>query len=531
MKCNSTLWNLFALTLALTFNTLANGQAVYVDNGSSTTYSLASGDSLYIQSGVYQGKISKFDAGAKITVASGATFQPTGITNPRGILTNSGSVKLSTLSTNGGFTMYNYGSLWVTGSATLSQGIQQWTNFYGGIMKFDMGLEINKNCALLNRGTITSLGNMTVNKDASFMNNNTVKVTGNVTLNSADFSNGGKFDVSGSFTVNGTSFFTNNCRVVVGNGFTNNGSVTVFNLGLIWCPASGTSSIVTINGSATITNNGTIKSVDLTNYGNMAGSGNWYLTGHTINTGNVGINGSASDTVKIYDITRTSTSTIFDEQYKKPYPNAIFALLSPPDTTNLLSSCSPEVISNITLPVKWEYFYVNLSDNTPVLTWAAEQDPGTVFTVQRSYDAVNFTTIASINGEEGKRVYKFEDKQVNTQSRSVYYRIRAVEPTGAITLSDTRVLMFTTKAGISVQATPNPFTSQLNISYQSTTRERINIRIVSMSGAVMASKAVNVSTGYNSIAITEAASLTKGIYLVQLISENTVIATERVVKQ
>jgi hypothetical protein len=531
MKCNSTLRTLFALIFALTFNTLANSQAVYVDNGTSTNYNLASGDSLYIKSGTYTGSINKFDKDAKITVAAGATFQPGNISNPRGTLRNLGSVKMNGwFSTNGGFTVDNYGSMWFASGMSFNQGVQNWTNYYGGIMKFDMGVTINNNCVLLNRGTITSLGDITINSGASFYNNNTVNITGNFASNNSQFNNGGKFNVSGSFTLNGSTSFMNTCRLVIENGFTSN-SQLVFNLGLIWCSVTKGNSKITINSSGTISNNGTIKTVDLTNHGTIDGSGSWYLTGYTYNTGTVGVTGSTSDTVKIYDVTRTSTSTIFDLQNKTPKPNTIYTVLSAPDTVNLQPTCSPEVLTNITLPVKWEYFYVNLSDNIPVLTWAAEQDPGTVFTVQRSYDAVNFTTIASIDGEEGKKVYKFEDKQVNTQTKSVYYRIRAIEPTGAITISDTRTLMFTTKAGVSVQATPNPFTSQLNISYQSLNRERINIRIISMSGAVMASKAVNVSAGYNSIAITEAASLIKGIYLVQLISENTVIATERVVKQ
>lgn len=532
MKCNSTLRTLFALTFALTINTLANSQTVYVDNGTSTSYNLASGDSLHIKSGTYTGSINQFDQGAKITVAAGATFQPSNISNPRGSIKNLGSVKINGwFSTNGGFTVDNYGTMWFASGMSLNQGVQNWTNYYGGTIKFDMGVTINNNCVLLNRGTITSLGDIAINTGATFYNNNTVNLTGNFTTNNSIFNNGGKFNVSGSFTINGNSTFMNSCRLAIENGFTNNTKNSVFNIGLIWCSAAKGNSTFTNNGSAAISNNGTIKSVDLTNHGTIEGSGSWYLTGYTYNTGTVGVTGSTSDTVKIYDVTRTSTSTIFDLQNKTPKPNAIYTVLNAPDTVNLLPTCSPEAISNITLPVKWEYFYVSLSDDIPVLTWAAEQDPGTVFTVQRSYDAVNFTTIASIDGEEGKKVYKFEDKQVNTQTKSVYYRIRAIEPTGAITISDTRTLMFTTKAGVSVQATPNPFTSQLNISYQSVNRERINIRIINMSGAVMASKTVNVSTGYNSIAITEAASLIKGIYLVQLISENTVIATERVVKQ
>src|SRR6218665_1884567 len=104
MKCNSTLRNLFALTIALAANTLVKSQHVYVNNGTGTSYNLAAGDSLYIQSGLYTGYIGQFDQGAKITVAAGASFQPTGINNARGTVKVLGTFKINFwFGSNGGF--------------------------------------------------------------------------------------------------------------------------------------------------------------------------------------------------------------------------------------------------------------------------------------------------------------------------------------------------------------------------------------------------------------------------------------------
>lgn len=529
MKCNSTLRTLFALTVALTFNTIANSQTTYVDNGSSNSYNLASGDSLYIKTGVYQGYIGQFDNGAKITVAAGASFQPGGINNPRGRIKNLGTVKINNwFGTNGGFAVDNYGMMWFASGMQMNEGVQNWTNNYGGTLKFDAGVTINAT-NMINKGTITSAGDITLNNGSSLTNSNTIEINANFTVNSSTFTNGGKFKSNG-VTFNSGVTLNNTCRMTIEGNFTSSAQ-NIYNGGLIWCSVAKGNSKVTNYGTLTNYATGVIKSKDFYNSGTLSGSGYWYFTGYTENYGTVGTNGAGSDKMNFYDLTRTSPSTIFDVQYGNVLSSAKFTSQSAPDTTSTPASCASEAKGGTLLPVKWEYFFASLSDNTPVLTWAAEQDPGTVFHVQRSYDAVNFTTIATISSEEGKRTYKFEDKLVSAQTKSVYYRIRAVEPTGAIVFSETRTLMFATKGGVSVQATPNPFTSQLNISYQSPASSRISIRVISMSGAVMASKTVNVSTGYNSIAITEAASLIKGIYLVQLISENTVIASERVVKQ
>jgi adhesin HecA-like repeat protein len=529
MKCNSTLRNLFALTFTLTINTLVNSQTTYVDNGSNNSYNLASGDSLYIKTGVYQGYIGQFDNGARITVAAGASFQPGGINNPRGKVKNLGTVKINNwFGTNGGFTVDNYGMMWFASGMQMNEGVQNWTNNYGATLKFDAGVTINAT-NVINKGSIISTGDVTLNSGSSLTNSNSIEIAGNYTVNGSSFTNGGKFKSNG-VTFNSGTTFNNTCRMTIEGNFTSSAQ-NVFNGGLIWCSVAKGNSKITNQGTITNYAAGVIKSRDFYNSGTLSGSGNWYFTGYTENYGTVGMNGGGIDKMNFYDMTRTSSSNIFDVQYGNVLSSAKFTAQSAPDTIATPGSCSSEAKGGTLLPVKWEYFFVNLSDNTPVLTWAAEQDPGTVFTVQRSYDAANFTTIASIHSEDGKRTYKFEDKQVSAQTKSVYYRIRAVEPTGAIVFSETRTLMFATKTGVSVQVTPNPFTSQLNISYQSASSSKISIRVISMSGAVMASKTVNVSTGYNSIAITEAASLIKGIYLVQLISENAVIASERVVKQ
>lgn len=525
MHRNSTL-SLATLFVTSLFATTLTAQQTFVNNGNPATYNLQNGDSLYIASGTYTGKVIAFNTGAKITVASGATFQPEVFDNPKGSLLVYGIAKFTTLNTNDGFKYTNYGMLWTTGSVNFNGHNQTWINQFGATMRFDAGFTINNANILINKGTIIS-GSVTLNTNASLTNKYTITITGSMTTNtSTTLINEGLLQTSGSMVFNSMAGVYNVCRMVSGGGFTNN-SNSVTNNGLMWAKANNNS---TITNNGTITNTGHIKSVNLVNNSTLKGSGYFYFTGATTNYGTTGVSGITTDTLRIYDASRLNPSTIFDIQFGTVRPNTVYRNFTAPDTINNFSGCSVEMLANIPLPVKWNYFFVDLADNVPALHWSAEQDPGTIFEIQRSYDAVNYSTIKSVTADNNKITYDYNDAQVNTSAAIVYYRIRAIEPDGAQRLSDTRTVKFATKTGVTIQAAPNPFTSQFTIHYQGSTRSVIAIRVFGLNGQLQFSKMAQVSNGFNSITVTEAVSLPKGMYLVQISEDSKVVATEKIIK-
>src|SRR5712671_6259385 len=109
MNRNSTLFALISLLSSLFCS--QSSATTYIDNGSSATYSLNAGDSLYIASGTFTGTINGFPAGAEIAVASGAVFQPASMAFPNvhGTMYVYGSFKMtSPFRTNTSFTLHNY---------------------------------------------------------------------------------------------------------------------------------------------------------------------------------------------------------------------------------------------------------------------------------------------------------------------------------------------------------------------------------------------------------------------------------------
>ena len=535
MNRNSTLLALISL-LASVFCSQSSA-TTYIDNGSAATYNLNAGDSLYIASGTFTGTISGFPAGAKIAVASGAVFQPASIDFPNihGTMYIYGSFKMtSPLRTNSGFTLHNYGVVLVTATTLMSGSGQVWNNYFGALLKLDGDVTMTNDNSIVNLGTVTCGANLTMTGTTTIINKNVITVAGDYLNSGGTFTNQGRFQTTGSITFNnGLAIINNYCRMISEGGI-HNTSGYVNNYGFMWAKAS--------RGLGDIVNSGTlyngpiarVLSVDFNNTGTVYGAGYLYFTGYTTTTnlGTTGVLGITTDTIRIYDVSRANPLTVYDNQTGIVRPNAVYRVFTAPDSTNAyLPGCAVELMSEIPLAVNWNYFFVTSPDNIPALNWSAQYDRGSVFEIQRSYDGTNFYKIKNVTVENANPVYNFNDEQVNAKASVVYYRIKAIEPGGSQKFSETRTVKFSNKTGISIQTSPSPFTSHFNINYQTTEKGMITIKVFNLNGQQQLIKNAVVNNGFNSIIITEAASLVKGMYIVQVSNNNKIISAEKIIKQ
>lgn len=524
---NSTLCVVISI---LTFFTATAVHATnYSNYGTATTYNLYAGDTLRIKSGTYTGTIATFYQNAVIIVEDMANFRPNYMANPRGNLINNGHIQIGTLSPNSAFILQNFSDMVINGDLVMN-GFQTWYNRYGATLDVSGDVILNSLSALSNEGTITIGGDLEVKALSSLLNKNVLTTAGNLTVSFGEFVNEGETITSGTLSFDWLSAFTNKCRMVTEGGFTNS-SYNFQNLGLLWVGTTGTTADHFIN-NGTFTNgpNGIVRSVRFTNNGTINGAGKMYFTGQTINYGTMGTSGYTTDTIRVYDVTRTNPSKIFDVQSGTVRANVVYNVFAAPDTNSIPGDCSNLFKTDVLLPVKWSAFFVNIANNVPVLNWASQQTEGTIFEIQRSYDGSNFTTIADMLSNVNQESYNFVDRNVNTQASVVYYRIKGVELSGAVSYTEVRLVKFANKEGITIQVAPNPFTSQVSINYQSSERGNITIRVFNMNGQLHMAKNATVSNGYNSITVTGLSNLAKGMYVLQVSGENGVIATERIVK-
>lgn len=528
---------IFFITLSVfTLNLFtANSQVTYNVNGNSnTSYHLNASDSLIINAGTYTGNVTSWNAGSVIIVKSGATFSPNSYGNHVSKIVVNGTANIKNLSALNGFSLENYGNTTFDGDWQQLTGNGKINNYFGGVLNFTGNMALNSSAnEIMNQGDISIAKNLSFNQGSKINNRKTVIAGGDVVFNNgSSITNIGKFQAGNSLTINSGSTITNNCRIIVTGEITVNNS-TITTTGLVWSSNANNNSKITISGSGNLelAANGTIKSVTFVNNGVITGSGNMYFTGSTKANGTVGSPTGSGNMINVFDATRTNSSRIFDTQGSGVNTNTVqFTNIPAPDTINTLATCAPEE-APLPLPVKWESFNVNLSNNVPVLDWKASFDYETSFEIQRSYDGITFNTIAVVLSIDNIRSYQYKDNQVNANSKIVYYRINGKEITGESKLSDTRTVRFSNTKNVSLQVVPNPFVSQLQVQYQATEKETITIRVINTSGQALVTKNVGVSNGFNSIAVTEAGSFVKGVYFLQVISNNKIIATEKVVKQ
>ncbi|MCR6721113.1 MAG: T9SS type A sorting domain-containing protein [Chitinophagaceae bacterium] len=424
------------------------------------------------------------------------------------------------------FLLLNFGRVIVTGSVYFGNKAKI-QNSFGATMEFKSGVNTN-NIEFLNLGIIKITGNWYLGNNSKLNNQNAIEASGQIEFNSSEIVNAGRLQSAGKFIISqGT--YQNNCRTIAGSQFQIN-STTVTNNGLIWLKADGTDPKLVNGGTINGMPGSTVKAVNLENNGKITGNGYYYFTGTTThnNKGSIGVNNS-TDRIYVYDVTRSNANTIFDAQYGTVNNNVSYSVFAAPDTVNILPNCGVASRSEL-LPVKWNYFTVNVSNNIPTLKWSSEQDNGTKFEIERSYDNRSYSVIHSFVDNASKTNFVYNDDQVNTHASVVYYRVRATEPTGAQKITDTRSVRFHNQAGLKVQTTPNPFNNQFSISFQSTRRENLTVLVYNLAGQQQFAKTITVANGFNSITINEAASLKPGMYMVQLVGEAGVVSTEKIVK-
>ena len=535
MNRNSTLFTAIAV-FSLHFGALAT---VYTDNGSSAVYNLVAGDSLSIASGTFTGTINSFPAGAKIAVQQSAVFNPTVFSFPdiHGTVYVYGTFKMSSsLRTNSNFTLYNYGVVTVNSTTQMSGSSQNWTNYYSGVMNFNGDVSMTNDNAIFNQGTINFNANLTMTGTTSITNRNIITVAGNYLNSGGTFTNQGRFEAKGSITFNnGQAIINNYCRMIAGGGI-NNTSGYVNNYNFIWAKAA--QNLGNIVNSGTITNgpNAIIKAVTLNNTGTISGAGSLYFTGYTTTTnlGTTGVSGITSDTIRFYDASRTNALTIYDNQSGIVNLNVVYTVLSAPDTVSLSSAssgCAIELVTGVVLPIKWNYFTAAMQNEIPALNWSAQYDAGTTFEIQRSTDGKHFDRIAGVNDQNAKSQYYFNDESFNGQASIVYYRIKAIEPTGVWSYSETKTIRLTLLQNTDVTLSPNPFTTSFNINYTGKENGNISVEIFNLNGQQITHLNQTVHAGQNNILMTGGNKMNRGVYFLKVSQDGKTITTGKIIKQ
>ena len=178
----------------------------------------------------------------------------------------------------------------------------------------------------------------------------------------------------------------------------------------------------------------------------------------------------------------------------------------------------------IPLPVHSLILKSSLHANTVGLNWVAKDEVNTdKFIVQRSIDGVNYSDagIRTAIGNAGSTAeYQLtDDIQSLSQSNIIYYRIKAVDMDGKLSYSNVVPIKLNKTGGI--QIWPNPFVSDIRISYTAAANTLLNVKIIDNAGRVVNQNSYSVSRGLNQLSVSGVEALSPGVYIIRITDKST----------
>lgn len=146
------------------------------------------------------------------------------------------------------------------------------------------------------------------------------------------------------------------------------------------------------------------------------------------------------------------------------------------------------------LPVKFVGFTVTRKSNDVLVQWSTSQEVNAdMFTVERSVDGVNWTTIAyvaAIGNSSAINNYSFTDKNLN--AKTIYYRVKETDFDGSFVYTDIKSIKaeaVTSSIGIaSVQ-------NKVLLQFPKEIKGTVTVRFVSLNGQVVDQQTINNPVG------------------------------------
>ncbi|MFT3680524.1 MAG: hypothetical protein QM791_09650 [Ferruginibacter sp.] len=175
--------------------------------------------------------------------------------------------------------------------------------------------------------------------------------------------------------------------------------------------------------------------------------------------------------------------------------------------------------SVIVTPVKLVSFNAAKKGENALLSWQTASELNTKeYQVELSTDGNHFRTIGTVLAAENSsevRNYLFLDKSIPKYNN--FYRLKIIDANGSFTYSPVTYLSFIGNAPI--KAYPVIATNNLNVDLNAARREVITAVIFDHTGRSLATKKIQIITGYNKM-IFPVNNFPKGEYLIRLEGEN-----------
>lgn len=146
------------------------------------------------------------------------------------------------------------------------------------------------------------------------------------------------------------------------------------------------------------------------------------------------------------------------------------------------------------LPVKFVGFTVTRKNNDVLVQWSTSQEVNAdMFTVERSMDGVNWTSVAyvaAIGNSSNINNYSFTDKNIN--GKTIYYRVKETDFGGSFVYTDIKSIKAeATTSNIGIASVQN----KVLLRFPKEIKGKIVVRFVSLNGQVIDQQTINNPVG------------------------------------
>jgi hypothetical protein len=168
------------------------------------------------------------------------------------------------------------------------------------------------------------------------------------------------------------------------------------------------------------------------------------------------------------------------------------------------------------LPVTLFNFSGEQKNNNTILHWQTTiETNASYFSIQRSTDAVNFTTIGKVKAAGNSSVlkdYTFTDANISLlNTQKLYYRLATTSNDGSIAYS--KIIPVSIAAGrFIIAVSPNPFTDNINVNVPVVLQDA-KVIISDVSGKIMYTATQHILSGKITI---DASKFAKGVYILSI---------------
>lgn len=194
------------------------------------------------------------------------------------------------------------------------------------------------------------------------------------------------------------------------------------------------------------------------------------------------------------------------------------------------------ISAGIPLPVKLISFSGKEVNGNAILDWTlAEGSNPDYFEVERSSDGVDFITIDKVYSPsaylQADMDFKYDDKK--TPAGKSFYRIKMVDQNGVVTYSKTVSVTVNKIVKKEIAVFPSITTSNNPVKIQSNSTLNSAAVVISTSGGVTVNKKVigRVQAGQTVDLSLNSFNLSKGLYYIQVIDNNQIVDTKKIIVQ